>query len=374
MPTFEKWWNDLKKHCKRHDHWLPHWKALAASIDQREIRYFTLCARSMIDVFMLLSEKIIDLDQENYSIPGIHFCECDQEQFSEIKDIIAREDAGFFGRLEEVILFRDDDFTAQCPTLASVTEKLEDERLQEDYSKIDRLQLKRTHFEVQASFPYDFMNLDFCDYYYPQPPDMLRINETVRRVLDWQRRTSEDGQDVEVQNFILAVTCRHDANFPAEAQDRLAAIIQENCTTFPEYLKRVRETRAIAEVQEWVGKDRQDFFFAGWPKDIARSAKECGWLMEVLDYVYYTRTGDHEGNIYIIACLVARFTRASTKVSYLPAALHALDTNNRHLISEIDPASEHGKRLLADLDQVVMLRNEQARRKKCVELPDPKAA
>jgi hypothetical protein len=284
----------------------------------------------MIDVFMLVRESIIKLDLENYSIPSIQFCECDAEQFAEIKDLIAKEDAGVFGRLEEVVLFRDDDFTAECPTLASIAAELEDERLQEDYERIDRLQLERTHIATMASFPYDFINLDFCDYYYPEPPDMLRINETVKRVLDWQRRSSEDGQNVQVDEFVLAVTCRHDDNVPKSAEDRLVALVKDNCATSDYYKEQLVKTRGTDEIQTWLGTNRRDFFFAGWPKDIGRCGKEYGWTMDILNYVYYERLGDHN-NTYVIACLVARFKRSKTNPDYLKAALHALDAGNRHL-------------------------------------------
>jgi hypothetical protein len=377
MPDFGKWWNDPKKHRKRRDHWLPHLKGLRKKFEGvRDPRYFTLCARSMIDVFMLVSEKILRLDPEGYSIPSVRFCEMDQEQFTEIKDLIAVENAGFLGELEKVVLFEDDDFTAQCPTLTSITEKLEDEHIQDDYTKIDRLQLKRSHLQVMASFPYDFMNLDFCDYYYPDPPDMLRINETLRKVLDWQRRLGDDDRlpdGVRVEDFVLAVTCRHDGEFPKAAEDRLAALIAENCKDWPDYNDRVAAIHGSAKISEWARKDKQDFFFAGWPKDIAYSAKELGWSMTILDYVYYSRTGD-QGNTYVMACLVARFSRAKAKPEYLPAALHALERSNRILIDDVDPQSADGQSLLSNLVEIVNLRNEQARRKHVAELPDPKVA
>jgi hypothetical protein len=374
MVDFGKWWNDPKKHRKRRDHWLPHLKGLRKKFEGiREPRYFTLCARSMIDVFMLINEKILKLDPDGYSIPSVRFCECDEEQFTEIKDLIALENAGFLGELEKVVLFKDDDFTAQCPTLASITERLEDEHLQTDYTKIDRLLLKRTHLQVMESFPYDFMNLDFCDYYYPDPPDILRINETVKKALDWQRRLGDSDSDpdgVQVNDFVLAVTCRHDTQFPKGAEDRLAALIAENCEKWPAYKERVIAARGNTKISEWARKDQQDFFFAGWPKDIAYSAKELGWSMTILDYVYYSRIGDHD-NPYIMACLIARFSRQASKPEYLQAALHALDPTNRILIGEVDPKSEDGKALLENLGEIVSLRNEQARRKQVVELPNP---
>ena len=124
---------------------------------------------------------------------------------------------------------------------------------------------------------------------------------------------------------------------------------------------------------EWAKNDKQDFFFAGWPKDIAFSAKEFGWSMTILDYVYYMREGD-SGMKYVMACLVARFHRANSRPEYLPAALHALEPGNRILIEEIDVNSEEGKALLANLGKVVGLRNEQARRKSVVELPSPRVS
>jgi len=336
--------------------------------DDRPIRYFTLCARSMIDVFMLVGEGLLKIDPENYSISRVQFCECDQEQFAEIREMIAREDAGFFGQLENVVLFKEDDFTAQFPTLESISLKLEDEGL--ELEKLDRLLLKRTHFNVRSSFPYDFINLDFCQYYYPHPPGMLRVNETVDRILDWQRRLSDDGENVNLQEFVLAVTCRYDAQFPPEAETRLTELIRSNCTLSPQYKDQVQKTRGTVQLEEWIGKDREDFFFSGWPKDIARSAKEYGWSMEILDYVYYRRYGD-ENNPYVIACLVARFSRSNLAPDYIPPALFALNRENRKFIDEIDRGSVEGRQVVESLGRIVAARNEQARRKHRPELPNP---
>ena len=375
MPEFEKWWNDLPKHKKRLRHWLPHWKALAERIgDDRPIRYFTLCARSMIDVFMLVLEGLLKIDPENYSINRVHFCECDEGQFVEIGEMIAREDSGFLGRLESIVLFKEDDFTAQFPTLDSISIKLEEEGLHsglpDDLEKVEKLLLKRTHFNVKSSFPYDFINLDFCQYYYPRPPGMLRINETIEKILDWQRRPSDDGEDVSLQEFILTVTCRHDVEFPAEAEARLTELIRNNCRTSQQYRDQLEKTRGTSQVEEWIRRDREDFFFSGWPKDIARLARDYGWSMEVLDYVYYRRIGD-EDNPYVIACLVARFSRSNLLPDYMPTALFALNAENRKLIAQIDRASAEGMQLVESLENIVAARNEQARRQHRPELPNP---
>jgi hypothetical protein len=371
MTAFDKWWNDLPKHSKRVRHWLPHWKELAARRGgDRPLKYFTLCARAMIDVFMLVQEGLLEVEPESNAIKRVQFCECEQEQFDEIKEIIAREDAGFFGKLEDVVLFRDDDFTAEFPTLESIEIKLEDESLQNDLAKLDKLLLKRTSLNAKASFPYDCINLDFCDYYYPSPPGMLRINETVERFLDWQRRVDPESSSGPVNDFVLAVTCRYDANFPAQARGRLTELIRANCRASTAYMARMTESRQVTQAEEWAAKDPEDMFFAGWPKDIARAASEFGWSMEVLDYVYYRRTGD-SGTPYLIACLVARFSKNHVQPDDTAAAMFALDANNRDLIDQIDRESPDGRELVQNLEAIVALRNEQARRKSRPELPAP---
>jgi hypothetical protein len=371
MADFGKWWKDPKKHVKRRDYWLPHWKNLAEKLSgKRPVRYFTLCARPMIDIFMLVREGLLSVDGENHSIGNVRFCELDPEHFAEIKDLIATEDAGFQVQLEAAVLFQDDSFTGGCPTLDSIAIKLEDERLQNDEDKLNKLHLKRTAIYLQRSFPYDCLNLDFCEYYYPDPPDMMKINLTVERILEWQGHASDDGTVVD--EFVLAVTCRHDAQFPQEAEDRLRALILENCKISDAYKKSLVETRG-EDINQWLESDREDFFFAGWPKDIAGAAKKAGWAMQILDYVHYRRVGDHDDNPYLITCLIAHFSRDDPNAKYLLTAFNALAKDKRTLIGEIDVKSPIGEELIADLTEIVDARNVQAGRVDRPPLPSPSA-
>jgi hypothetical protein len=367
MSGFDKYWNDLQKHQKRLGHWLPHWRGLAERIrDGRGFRYFTLCARSMVDVFMLVKEGLLRVEPANNSIGRVQFCEYDPEQFIEIREMIGREDAGFFGPLEEVALFQDDGFTGQFPTPESIESGLGDEGL--DTDAINRLQLKRTFFNLRSSFPYDCINLDFCEYYY-EPPDMLRVNSTVERFFEWQRRPSEDNERVEIEEFILTVTCRYDAAFPPPAEERLVQLIRSNCTRSQEYHDELQRTRGTTRPEEWARENREDLFLAGWPKDIALSARQNGWSMDILDYVYYRRVGDR--GPFVMACLVSKFTLARGDQAEIRAALLALDRDRRSLIGEIDRASVQGQGLLENLTGIVAAHNQQAARKQRPRLPDP---
>jgi hypothetical protein len=283
--------------------------------------------------------------------------------------MIGREDAGFFGRLEDVALFEENDFTGQFPSVDDVSKKLEEEEAMKA-AEVEKLKLKRTHLNVRSSFPYDVINLDFCQYYYSKPPGMLRINETVKKILDWQLMPSVGRRSVRLKEFLLMVTCRYDGRFPKEAEARLKNVIKSNCTAHQKYKSELGRSRKYLSVEEWAKKAGEDFFLAGWPKDIASSANERGWRTEILDYVFYRRTSDKK-KPYSIVCLVLKFSRTSGNSNYLPAALYALDPKNRKLIEEIDKRSQDGRRVMGDLAAIVAIRNDQAKVKHREQLPKP---
>jgi hypothetical protein len=75
--------------------------------------------------------------------------------------------------------------------------------------------------------------------------------------------------------------------------------------------------------------------------------------------------------MYVIACLVARFSRSNLASDYILPALFALNRENRKLIDEIDRRSVEGRQVVESLEKIVAARNEQARRKHRPELPNP---
>jgi hypothetical protein len=369
LSSFDKWWDDPKKHFKRVHCWLPRLKEIARSVRSRGLRYFTLCARPMIDVFMLLDDSLLHMNKDNRAIAGVQFCEMSEPNYTEILDMLAREDSGFLGRLEDVALFEDDEYTKHFKSPQDIYEEREREGESLTEEKSDRLQLKETALLFEASFPYDFVNLDFCDYYYQRPPEVFRITETVGRFLDWQRRTSIGANPVSVDNFILAVTCRYDESFPQQAEEFLGRLVQDNCNKWSQYDEAIRKSKGMS-VNEWIAAHREDLFLSAWPKHIAHIASEFSWDSEILDYVYYNRPADSR-TPYVMICLVIRFTRSLTATD-LASALYAVDTENRREIPEIGWTSDEGKNLLAHLERVRKLRNEQANIRGRVELPDIK--
>jgi hypothetical protein len=320
----------------------------------------------MIDVFMLVDDNIVLMDPSNRAIDGVWFCERHDESYTEILDMLARTGSGFLGSLEEIALFRDDDYTkAFATTDAIIAERV---REGEDITpeKLKRLRLKETSLLFDASFPYDFVNLDFCEYYYQAPPAVFTITETVGKFLELQRRTSPDADAVKIDDFMLAVTCRYDLSFPAPAHAFLANLVEENCTTWSEYDEAIRTSRGLS-AREWIVAHKEDLFFSAWPKHIAQVASVLGWESEILDYVYYPRPADDRSE-YTMVCLVVRFRRSDVTNDLL-SALHALQRGNRVEIPDVGWESKKGRPLHAHLKKIRELRNQQARLRKRAELP-----
>ncbi len=361
MPDdFDKWWDCLKKHTKRSRHWVPRAREISDEIpNDRPFRYFTLCARPMIDVFMLARENVLEHDDSFGQISDVVFCENNEEHYPEITEMLGVEGAGFPNDLVELALFRDDDYSSQFPNINSIDLELEYEGL--DAQRRDLLLLKRQHLEFCAKFPRDFLNLDFCDYYYPRPPGIMKINETVDKLVELQRRQGQntDGNQVSIGQFDLAVTCRFDQEVPGQAYTRLQNLVRDNQDTYRDYLEAIRQTRRVVRPEEWRRADNLDFFMSAWPKEILSIGRNHDWEVEIQDYMYYSRVGDHD-NPYRILSLVARFSRHASEEAYLAQSLGTLNRDSRLFIDEVDPNSNNGQVLLADLREIVEVRNTRA--------------
>ncbi len=361
MPDdFDKWWKCLKKHTKRSLHWLPRAVELSRSLGgSRRFRYFTLCARPMIDVFMLARENVLAHDESFGHISDVVFCENNEEHYPEITEMLGIEGAGFPNDLVDLVLFQDDDFSSQFPTVNSIDLELESEGLETD--RRDLLFLKRQHLEFCGKFPLDFLNLDFCEYYYPKPPGVMRINETIDKLVELQQLQGHDleGNAVSINEFVLAVTCRFDEDVPGQAFTRLQNVVRQNQDNYGDYLNAVRESRGTIRPEEWRRTDNLDFFMSAWPKEILAIGRNHGWQVQIQDYVYYARVGDR-GNPYRILSLVAQFRRSASDAVYLAESLRVLNKDSRIFIDEVDLNSENGRSLLSDLREIVEVRNQRA--------------
>ena len=372
---FGKWWPCLRKHFKREHVWLPRAKELQDELaGGRPFRYFTLCARPMIDVYMLVREQVLPFDEESRRIRGVSFCENNEVVFPEMKELIGAEESGFLGDLEGLVLFQDNvPETQTLDTVDALTRFLEEEGERLEDAVRRSAEDKKKHLLFRNLFPFDFLNLDFCDRYYGDPPNVMRIHATIDRLLDWQRRPGRAlrGEAFSVKRLVVAITCRVDLNTPPDALQRLKRVVEDNRAEYVTYGEAL-QARPVVDLDAWARNSPLDFFMSAWPKEIARLAKEKSWDITIRDHTFYDRQND-AGQEYHIVCLVVEFVQAPICGTYLEAVTKCLDIGSRTSIPRFDPGNGDGALLLSGLREIVGLRNQQASRFAREALPDPLA-
>jgi hypothetical protein len=327
----------------------------------------------MIDVYMLVKEQVLPFDIATRRVQGVSFCECDQEIFPEMKELIGVEEAGFLANLEDLVLFQEIAATQTLDTEQALTKFLEEGGEGLDAAVREKVEEKKRHLLFQDLFPFDFLNLDFCDRYYGDPPDVMKIHGTIDKLLEWQRRPGKtgSGDEFSVHRFVVAITCRVDLNTPADALSRLKRIVTDNRNAHAGY-KQALEARAVGDLDSWADAAPVDFFMSAWPKEIARLAKQKSWDIAIQDHAFYDRQNDN-GEDYHMVCLVVEFTQAPICNTYLNAVTTCLQENSRTFIPRFEPGNGDGAALLSNLREIVELRNRQAKHFSRDQLPDPLA-
>src|SRR5262249_32670090 len=132
--------------------WRPTCTATYGRRLKRPVRYFTFCAASAIDVFMLERAGILRRDGE-MRLVSTFFCERDPADFAEISRLIGSAEQGFQGAFEEIILFTESDSTRGL-SYQDIEGPRRSPFLQE------RLRVKDIHYRLKATFPFDILNID----------------------------------------------------------------------------------------------------------------------------------------------------------------------------------------------------------------------
>jgi hypothetical protein len=370
FTTFDDW-DCERKHTKRIKHWLPYATVLRKAIGaNRDFRYLTFCAPSMIDVFMLLRAGVLRSDKWDGPIREVVFCEKDPDAHAEITGILGKQGSGFARRLESLVLFEDDRNTLKFANVREIEKYFGKKGEMVPARLRERLTEKKEHLQLLAKFPFDFINLDFCGYYYP-PPHLWTINQSVNKILELQKRFTLDeaGNEVMVDRFLVSVTCRIDQSVPEDVWRRLERIFSENKRNHAEY-DAVVKRQSVDDPQAWRIKNPEEFFLAVWPKELLAFSQMQGWKMEIKDLVYYRRRPPGKPE-YRMACLVSEFVRSSDTSFYLEQALGMLDPHFRTFIGKSNPRAPDSLKLLADLKELVGMRNVRAKRIGIRELSPP---
>jgi len=174
------WDKHYPKHCVRYYGWLPASKTLKELIKKKSIKFFTLCGKQALDIFMLELEGIILRDQKR-NLPNVIICEKDEGAAAEILTLVRPplKEAMLIGKLEEILTFQDTEETSGL----SPDEDVKDRKKR----KISRT--KALSKRAKEYFPFDIINFDtYKNLLYPHKNNKLK--QTLNIIFELQKKTN----------------------------------------------------------------------------------------------------------------------------------------------------------------------------------------
>lgn len=176
------------KHCVRYYGWLPASKALKELIEDKPIKYFTLCAKQAIDVFMLELEGVILRDQ-NKKLPNVIICEEKERDAAEILKLVRPplKEAILIGKLEEILTFQD----------TIETRGLSPDEDVKDYKIRNLLRIKRLSERARKYFPFDLINFDTTGNLLNPIQENNKLYQSLNKIFELQKN---------INSFLLFIT------------------------------------------------------------------------------------------------------------------------------------------------------------------------
>lgn len=246
------------KHCARYYGWLPASKAHKQLIRKERPRYFTLCAKEAIDVFMLELEGVLLRDQ-NGKLPNVIICEKEPKDASEILKLVRPplEEAILIGELEKILTFEDTGETRHLSPYADVRDK-----------KVrDLLNIKALHERAKEFFPFDIINFDPIGNLLKHPLEGNALYQSFKKVFQLQ---AEAG----IESFLLFVTTTV-SDIDRDSESGLRGAFESNASSYADIRTALESSLGSVDFHE---VDEQKRIAIGFAKSIVISAaKENGW-------------------------------------------------------------------------------------------------
>jgi hypothetical protein len=182
------WDERYGKHYVRRDGWLPASREYMIKTGKAKVKYFTLCDVQAIDVFMLELAGVLRRDN-NGRLPNVIICEGDMSKVAEINRLVKPplDEAIIPESLEELITFKDDEYTRTTPL----------KTYEKDRLKRKRLRLKERHERFKMFMPFDIINFDPCNSILRQGLEGNKLYEALEEIFELQKLTNQ---------FLLFVT------------------------------------------------------------------------------------------------------------------------------------------------------------------------
>jgi len=189
MPDYNSYY---AKHVVRYRAWLPAIKSLLPESGHKILKYFTLCAKDAIDVFMLEKTGILRRNK-NGSLGNIVICEREMRDAAEIRRLVRPpvKDAIIVGELGRILAFQDTQDTQDLQGYE------DDERLR-SMEQRKLFNTKRKHHQLLRFFPFDIVNFDTTgNMLNPDDEENILLLDGFKKIFEFQRGTHE---------FLLIVT------------------------------------------------------------------------------------------------------------------------------------------------------------------------
>jgi len=270
---------DEIKHFVRFDGWLEAFKYRSKRVrraingEQRTqpLSYFTFCASSAIDVFMLERAGLLRRDKKSDRLDHVYYCECEEREFQTIANLIGSSDAGFMEQFEEFVLFKDDNRTRgkQGP---DPLKKVPDAELRRKFL------CKSLHRKFLDLFPFDVINLDLYGNLFPPKGAVFSpMLQTIGKIFEWQRqRATVDEHECEAFTLFLTVYVHKD-HMNASVLKDLAKTAKANMT-HQEIATAFTDKFQHDDPERLMNEDFPVFFAIILPKLVAKMARPQGWF------------------------------------------------------------------------------------------------
>lgn len=275
------------KHSVRLYGWLPACKDQKKRTGKQSLKYFTLCAREALDVFMLESAKILRRDTSG-KLPDVVICEEDETAAADIFKLVRPplKEAMIVGPLEEILTFEDTNKTKGL----SLDEDVKDQKIRR------LLRFKRLFNRLKEHFPFDVVNFDTYGSLLNPDHHQNKLYQAFSRVFELQKG---------IDSFLLLVTSPV-SKIHRQVQARFEKNFESNLTSYGEL------QRALLASVGTVAYNKIDT-----NKRIAIDTAKCliiaearrrGWCHEHKGVFVYQSPGGHR-----MLSSVVRLSKAGTR-------------------------------------------------------------
>lgn len=247
------------KHCARYYGWLPASKEYQKQSKKKSLKYFTLCAKEAIDVFMLEMEGVFARD-DNKKLPEVIICEKDPRDAAEIFQLVRPplKEAIFVGELEKILTFQDNEETINL----SLEEDVRDRRIR------DLLRIKDLSERIIKYFPFDIINFDpYGNLLYPEAA-ANPLYQSFEKIFELQEA---------INTFLLFVTTPI-THIHSCVQVRFKNDFESNVSEYSEIQSALLSSFGTIEYDEINEHKKTALSFA--KSVVIRAAKSKGWNSE----------------------------------------------------------------------------------------------